>query len=204
MPGFYNEGEYDLAGFSVGIVDKDKIISGQNIGSGDVLIGLASSGVHSNGYSLVRKLFNLNGNGDKEKLERYIDSIECTVGEELIKPTRIYVNTVLNLVQDFNIKGISHITGGGFIENIPRMLPKNLSAIINKSNWEVPPIFNLLQSVGDISEPDMFNTFNMGIGMILCVDSAETDAIMKKLKDIGEKAHILGEVTEGEYGVKIC
>ena len=161
MPGFYNDDEYDLAGFAVGIVDKDKIIDGKNIKNGDVLIGLPSSGIHSNGYSLVRKLFNLNCNDDEKKLDRYIEAIGSTVGEELIKPTRIYVKTILNLIDKFSIKGICHITGGGFIENIPRMLPKQCRARIIKQSWEIQPIFGLLQNVGNIPEIDMFNTFNM-------------------------------------------
>ena len=204
MPGFYNDEEYDLAGFSVGVVDKDKIIDGKDIKNGDVLIGLPSSGIHSNGYSLVRKLFNLNGNDDEKKLDRYIETIGSTVGEELIKPTRIYVKTILNLIDKFNIKGICHITGGGFIENIPRMLPKQCRARIRKQSWEIQPIFGLLQNVGNIPEIDMFNTFNMGIGMVICVASSEVEGIINKLKETGERAYIIGEVTEGENGVELC
>ncbi|MGE4283912.1 MAG: phosphoribosylformylglycinamidine cyclo-ligase [Clostridia bacterium] len=204
MPGFYPEGEYDLAGFSVGIVDKEKIINGSRTKKGDLLIGLASSGIHSNGYSLVRKLFNLNGNDDDKKLGRYVGTLGCTAGEELLKPTRIYVKTLLDLIEKFPINAVSHITGGGFIENIPRMLPKGLKAKINKGSWNVLPIFDMLQSLGNVPERDMYNTFNMGIGMIMAVKASDADGIMKHLKDNHEKAFIIGEVIEGDNEVDIC
>ncbi|WHH58186.1 phosphoribosylformylglycinamidine cyclo-ligase [Petroclostridium sp. X23] len=204
MPGFYPDGEYDLAGFSVGIVDKNKIIDGSRTKKGDVLIGLASSGIHSNGYSLVRKLFNLNGNEDDKKLARYIEALGCTVGEELLKPTRIYVKTLLDLIEKFSVNAVSHITGGGFIENIPRMLPDGLRAKINKGSWEVLPIFKLLQDLGNISERDMYNTFNMGIGMLMAVEASQADEMLKYLKDKQENAFIIGEIIEGDNGVDIC
>ena len=204
MPGFYGEDEYDLAGFSVGIVDKDKMIDGTKVKEGNLLIGLPSSGVHSNGYSLVRRIFNINSNNDREKLEQYIDSLGAKVGEELLKPTRIYVKIVADLIEKFSINAISHITGGGFIENIPRMLPKNLKARIDKNSWDRPPIFDLIQSSGAVDERDMFNTFNMGIGMVLAVEETQGDQIIKHLKSIGEKAYIIGEVVEGTNEVKLC
>jgi len=203
MPGFYKENEYDLAGFAVGIVDKDKIIDGAKTKQGDVLIGLASSGIHSNGYSLVRRLFNLNGDDDRKKLDTYVEDIGCTVGEALLTPTRIYVKILQNLIEHFSVHAISHITGGGFIENIPRMLPYNLRAKIIKNSWDVLPIFTLLQSLGDIPERDMFNTFNMGIGMVFAVDETQADSAIKFLKENGEKAYIIGEVVEGENGVDL-
>ncbi|NLY42676.1 MAG: phosphoribosylformylglycinamidine cyclo-ligase [Clostridiaceae bacterium] len=204
MPGFYPEGEYDLAGFAVGIVEKDEIIDGSCTKKGDVLIGLASSGIHSNGYSLVRKLFNLNGYEDEKKLERYVESLGRTVGEELLTPTRIYVKPVLELMKKVPVHAIAHITGGGFIENIPRMLPENLCARVQKGTWDILPIFSILQSLGNISERDMFNTFNMGIGMVLAVESGQADTAVKILKDSGQTAYIIGEVTEGSNGVEIC
>ena len=203
MPGMYEEDEYDLAGFAVGIVDKDKIIDGAKTKQGDVLIGLASSGIHSNGYSLVRRLFNLNGDDDRKKLDTYVEDIGCTVGEALLTPTRIYVKILQNLIEHFSVHAISHITGGGFIENIPRMLPYNLRAKIIKNSWDVLPIFTLLQSLGDIPERDMFNTFNMGIGMVFAVDETQADSAIKFLKENGEKAYIIGEVVEGENGVDL-
>ena len=204
MPGFYNDEEYDLAGFSVGIVDKPKILDGKNIRAGNALIGLASNGIHSNGYSLARKIFNLNGDKDDVKLSRYIGSLGCTIGEELLKPTRIYVKPLLNIIKDYTAHAVSHITGGGFIENIPRMLPPDKSAVIKKGAWEIPQVFTLMQEIGRVSEQDMFNTFNMGIGMVLAVEANKADEIVKAFKKIGEKAYILGEVTEGENGVTIC
>ncbi len=204
MPGFYPEDEYDLAGFSVGIVDKERIIDGSKIQAGNVLIGLASSGIHSNGYSLVRKLFQLDGNEDEKKLNEYIDELGCTVGEELIKPTRIYVKTLQALIEKFPINAISHITGGGFIENIPRMLPENLQAKINKGSWDILPIFNVLKRLGDVQEKDMFNTFNMGIGMVLAIDASYADKAITFLNENNEKAYIIGEVVEGKNGVELC
>jgi phosphoribosylformylglycinamidine cyclo-ligase len=200
MPGFYTEGEYDIAGFAVGIVDKSKIINGSKIKEGDKLIGLESSGIHSNGYSLVRKLLNPN----KQKLNEFIDSFGSKLGEELLKPTKIYVKTILDLIEKFNINGICHITGGGFIENIPRMLPENLRAEINIGSWPVLPVFNLLQDIGEIGDQDMYNTFNMGIGMILAVDREVSDDIIKYLNEQNEQAYIVGEIKKGEAGLDLC
>ena len=198
MPGFYKEDEYDLAGFCVGIVDKSKIITGENIKEGDMLIGLPSSGIHSNGYSLVRKIV-----FEKEKMDidRHIPELGKTIGEELLIPTRIYVPVVLDLIDRFNIKGISHITGGGFYENIPRMLPKGLTAHIDTSTIKVPVIFHLLQKWGNIEKKEMYSTFNMGVGMVLAVDKAELDSIANYLKDKKEDFYILGEIKAGQEGV---
>jgi phosphoribosylformylglycinamidine cyclo-ligase len=200
MPGFYPDDEYDVAGFAVGIVDKKKVINGKSIKDGDKLIGLASSGLHSNGYSLVRKLLNPN----KEKMNEYVEVLGTTLGDELIKPTKLYVKTILDLKGKYEIKGISHITGGGFIENIPRMIPEGLRVKIKKGTWPVLPIFNLLQQLGEIKETDIYNTFNMGIGMVLAVDSSIADEIVKYLNNDNEQAYLIGEVVNGEAGVDIC
>ncbi|MFO7160615.1 MAG: phosphoribosylformylglycinamidine cyclo-ligase [[Clostridium] cellulosi] len=200
MPGFYPEDEYDLAGFCVGVVEKDKIIDRTKVKAGDALIGLASSGVHSNGYSLVRKIFGVS----ETKLKMYVDELSGTLGDTLLTPTKIYVKPVLKLIEKFRVNGISHITGGGFYENIPRMLPKGLEAVINKGSFDVPPIFELIKRTGNIPERDMFNTFNMGIGMCIAVDADDADAAVELLNAEGEKAYIIGEVASGEEGVKIC
>ena len=206
MPGFYDPEEYDLAGFCVGIVDKEDIIDGKSINAGDTLIGVASSGVHSNGYSLVRKVFDLNCEDEKAKeiLSVYYDELGKTLGEELITPTKIYVKTILSLNEKIKIKGISHITGGGFYENIPRMLKDNQSAKINKDSFEILPIFKLMMNKAGIPEKDMFNTFNMGIGLVMAVDPKDAKAAVDYLNSIGEKAYILGEVIEGNKEVEIC
>lgn len=203
MPGFYPEDEYDLAGFSVGIVEKSKITDGDRAKAGDKLIGIASSGIHSNGYSLVRKLFDLNGENAKANLSEYSEKLGKTVGEALLTPTRIYVKPLLKLIDEVGINTVSHITGGGFVENVPRMLPDNLKAVIHKGTWEVLPIFDVLQEKGNIPEPDMYNTFNMGIGMIVAVDADKAETAVKVLEDAGEKAYIIGELAEGEKGVEI-
>ncbi len=200
MPGFYPEDEYDMAGFSVGIVDRAKIIDGKNIKCGDKLIGIASSGIHSNGYSLVRKILNVK----KDGLNEFIQKLGCTLGEEILKPTKIYVKTILDIKDKFEIKGISNITGGGFIENIPRMIPEGLRVNINKGTWKALPIFDLLQNLGDVKERDMYNTFNMGIGMVLAVDSSIAEDVTTYLNDSGEDAYIIGEIVKGEAGVDIC
>ena len=200
MPGFYPVDEYDLAGFTVGIVDKNKIIDGKKIKAGDKLIGLPSSGIHSNGYSLVRKLINPTENNLKE----YVEKLGCTLGEELLKPTKIYVKTILDIIEKFEIKGISHITGGGFIENIPRMIPEGLRVKIQKGSWPVLPIFDLLRDLGNMADKDIFNTFNMGIGMILAVDPQKAEEIISYLDSQGEKAYVIGSIAEGEAGVDIC
>ena len=200
-PGLMPEEEYDLAGFAVGVVDEKDLITGENIKAGDVLVGIASSGVHSNGFSLVRKVFNVN----KENLYRYVDSLGMTLGEALITPTRIYVKA-LKSVKDAGvvIKGCSHITGGGFYENIPRMLPDGIGARINRNSYEVPPVFDLLQKTGNITDQMMYNTYNMGIGMVLCVDPADADKTMQALKAAGEKAYLIGETVAGEKEAVIC
>lgn len=201
MPGLYGTDEYDLAGFAVGIVDRKKIITGEKIKNGDVLIGLPSSGLHSNGFSLVRKLF---FDIKKYNIDQYIDELGSTLGEELIKPTKIYSNALVELNNKFNIKGISHITGGGFYENIPRMLPMGFKAIVNRKDFKIPPIFSLIQRLGDIEIDEMYSTFNMGIGIVMAVESTDVDSIIEFLEAKGEKAYIIGEITNGERGVSIC
>ncbi len=199
MPGFYPENEYDIAGFAVGVVDKKKIINGKTIAEGDTLIGLASSGLHSNGFSLVRKLLNLN----EEKVRKNISQLGTSIGEELLKPTRIYVKSILALKDRYNIKGICNITGGGFIENIPRMVPEGLRVKINLGSWPISPIFTLLQETGDISVGSIYNTFNMGIGMVLVVDSAISTNVIAFMESMGEKAYNIGEIIRGEAGVDL-
>lgn len=193
MPGFYKDNEYDIAGFSVGSVKKDKIIDGSKIKKGDVLIGLAGSGIHSNGFSLVRKIFG----EDKKTLLQYNDYLGGVLGDILLTPTRIYVKTVLGLIENFEIKGVAHITGGGFIENIPRMFPKGLTAKINLNSYEVPKIFKLMQEKSGLSKEKIYNTFNMGIGMVLAVDKSVADDVIKSAATFGDKACLLGEVVEG-------
>jgi len=200
MPGFYSEDEYDIAGFAVGIVDKSKIIDGSKIKEGDKLIGLASSGIHSNGYSLVRKLLNPN----KEKLNEYVNLLGSSLGEELLRPTRIYVKIILDLINKYEVKGIANITGGGFFENIPRMIPEGLRAEVKTGTWPVLPIFKLLQSTGDINDREMYNTFNMGIGMVLAVDAELAQEIVEYLNRDAEQAYIIGVVKKGEAGLDIC
>ncbi len=199
MPGFYGEGEYDMAGFCVGSVDKERIVNGSRIEAGDVLIGLASSGIHSNGFSLVRKLINM----DKKMLSTYIDALGKTMGEELLMPTRIYVKTVLSLMEQFDIKGAAHITGGGFIENIPRIFPSGLGADIRLGSWDMPPIFELLVSEAKLGASDAYNTFNMGIGMVLAVSPGLASNVMFAARDLGDNSFMIGTVTEGE-GIRLC
>lgn len=201
MPGFYNEDEYDLAGFAVGVVDKEKIITGSKIKEGDIILGLPSSGVHSNGYSLVRKII-----FEKENMsiDKYIEELGTTIGEELLKPTRIYTKIVSPLVEKFDIKGISHITGGGLYENIPRIIPEGLSANIDTGKIITPEIFNLLAKWGNISEKEMYSTFNMGVGMVLVVDSEELEGIIANLENQEEKYILLGKVEKGEEKVVLC
>lgn len=203
MPGFYPEDEYDLAGFSVGIVEKSKITDGDKAKASDKLIGIASSGIHSNGYSLVRKLFDLNGENARANLAEYSDALGMTVGEALLTPTRIYVKPLLKLIDEVGINTVSHITGGGFIENVPRMLPDGLKAVIHKGTWPVLPVFEMLCEKGNIPEADMYNTFNMGIGMIVAVDAGKADAAVKCLEAAGEKAYIIGELAAGAKDVEI-
>ena len=198
MPGFYEVGEYDIAGFAVGVVEKDEIIDGRNIKPGDVVIGLASSGVHSNGYSLVRKLFFDVMGWDKD---RYVEEFGKTLGEELITPTKLYVKPVLELKKDVEIKGIVHITGGGFTENVPRVLPDNVDVIIDKNSYPVLPVFKMMQKLGNIEDEEMYRTFNMGIGMMMVVNAADAEKAVEKLNSLGEKAYIIGKVVEGN---KVC
>ena len=199
-PGVMPEEEYDLAGFTVGIVDKDKIIDGSKMVPGDVIIGVASSGVHSNGFSLVRKVFGLT----KEKLETYYDELGCTLGEALLRPTRLYVKPALAAIEAADVKAISHITGGGFYENIPRMMKDGCTAKITRAAVPVLPIFDLIAKTGKIPERDMFNTFNMGVGLCMAVSTETADAAIKALNDAGEQAFVLGEVVEGDEGVILC
>ena len=198
-PGLMPEDEYDLAGFSVGIVDKDKILNPDTQKAGDVMIAIKSSGVHSNGFSLVRKVFDIS----EKTVGKYYDELGGTLGETLLTPTRIYVKPVLALLDSVKVKSISHITGGGFYENIPRSLPKNLSAYIKKSDVQILPIFDLIAKVGNVPEHDMFNTYNMGVGMTVVVDKSEADKAVEVLKANGEEAYILGELVESDEGVII-
>ena len=201
MPGFYPEDEYDLAGFAVGVVDEKNLITGASIKAGDVLIGIASSGVHSNGFSLVRKVFDVT----KENLNVYYEELGKTLGECLIVPTKIYVKALKSVKEDgVNIKGCSHITGGGFYENIPRMLPDGICAEVEKNSYEVPAIFKLLGKKGEIAEEIMYNTFNMGIGMVLAVDPADQDKAMEAIKAAGETPYVIGCTKAGEKGVVLC
>lgn len=199
MPGFYPIDEYDLAGFCVGIVDKKKIIDNKTIEVGDKVIGLKSSGVHSNGFSLVRKVFDVN----KENLNRYEESLGKTLGQALLEPTKIYVKPVLKLIEQVKVKGISHITGGGFYENMPRMLRNGVALKIDKNSYEVPAIFKLIMERGNIPERDMYNTFNMGIGMAIIVPENEVEKSLEILKQEGEEAYVIGEVIEGSKEIII-
>ena len=194
MPGFYPDGEYDLAGFCVGIVDKARAINGRRIEAGDALVGLASSGIHSNGFSLVRKLLIK----DDTDLSEKNDELGCSLGEELLRPTRIYARCMAHLTSRYELKGVANITGGGFVENIPRILPVGLSAKIALGSWPVQPIFRMLEQLGNIPRDSIYHTFNMGIGMVLAVDSEEADAVVCAANAAGEKAYIIGEVAKGE------
>jgi phosphoribosylformylglycinamidine cyclo-ligase len=196
MPGLYRENEYDLAGFAVGACEKQGIITGESIKAGDVLIGLASSGIHSNGYSLVRKVFN------NWSLIEYVDALGCTLGEELLKPTKIYVKPILSALKKYNLKGMAHITGGGFIENIPRMLPEGLGAELHEKGWQIPNIFKLISEVGQIDYSEMYNIFNMGIGMVIAVNKEEAAEVLAYFNAHGESAYEIGVVTE-KPGIEI-
>ena len=200
MPGFYPEDEYDLAGFAVGVVDEKDIISGKDLAEGDVLIGIASSGVHSNGFSLVRKVFEMT----KESLDTYYDELGKTLGEALLEPTKIYVKALKSVRKSgVRIKACSHITGGGFYENIPRMLKEDTRAVVKKDSYEVPAIFKLLQKTGDIDDHMMYNTYNMGIGMVIAVDPGDTEKALAALEAAGETAYEIGIITVGEKGVAL-
>ena len=200
-PGLMEEDEYDLAGFAVGVVDKKDLINGSDMKPGDVLIGMASSGVHSNGFSLVRKVFEMT----KESLDTYYDELGKTLGEALLAPTRIYVKA-LKAVKNagVKVKGCSHITGGGFYENIPRRLPDGVRAVVKKDSYEVPAIFKLMQKTGDIEEQMMYNTYNMGIGMVVAVDPADVEKTMAAMKEAGDTPYIIGQIEAGEKGVTLC
>ena len=200
-PGLMPEDEYDLAGFAVGVVDKKDLITGADLKDGDVLIGIASTGVHSNGFSLVRKVFEMT----KESLDTYYDELGKTLGEALLAPTRIYVQALKNVKEaGIRVKACSHITGGGFYENIPRMLPEGMHAVVKKDSYEVPAIFKLMQKTGNIEEQMMYNTFNMGLGMIVAVDTADVDKAMEAIKAAGDTAYVVGEIKAGEKGVTLC
>ena len=201
MPGFYPEDEYDLAGFAVGVVDQKDLITGANIKAGDTLVGIASSGVHSNGFSLVRSVFKM----DKETLDTYHEELGKTLGEALLAPTKIYVKTMKSIKKaGVTVKGCSHITGGGFYENVPRMLPEGAHAVIEKSSYVVPAIFRMLQKEGDIEEHMMYNTFNMGIGLVLAIDPKDVDTVLEAVKAAGETPYVIGHIEAGEKGVTVC
>ncbi len=201
MPGFYPEDEYDLAGFAVGVVDEKDLITGENIRPGDVLVGIASSGVHSNGFSLVRKIFDMTA----ESLNTYYEELGRTLGEALIEPTKIYVKALRSVREaGITIKGCSHITGGGFYENIPRMLPEGVNAHVKKDSYPVPPIFELMKRKGQLEEKLMYNTYNMGLGMVLALQPENADKAIAAIKAAGEEAYRVGEIKAGEKGVTLC
>lgn len=199
-PGLMPNEEYDLAGFTVGIGEKDKLVSGDKLASGNALIGVASSGVHSNGFSLVRKVFNIT----EERLGVHVAELGKTLGEELLTPTRIYVKPLLNLMDSVNVNAISHITGGGFYENVPRMLKEGTRAVIEKDSYPVLPIFDLLAKTGNIEEKMMYNTFNMGLGMVLAVDPSDVDKTMAAIREAGDTPYVVGRIEDGEKGVTLC
>lgn len=200
-PGLMPEDEYDLAGFTVGVVDKKDIITGEDLKAGDVLIGMASTGVHSNGFSLVRKIFKM----DKETLNTYHEELGKTLGEALLAPTRIYVKALKNVKEaGVRVKACSHITGGGFYENVPRMLPEGKHAVIKKDSYEVPAIFKMMEREGSVEEHMMYNTYNMGIGMIVAVDPADVEKTMEAMRAAGDTPYVIGEIKDGEKGVTLC
>ncbi len=201
MPGFYSEGEYDLAGFSTGVVDENKVLNNENVNEGDVLIALPSSGVHSNGFSLVRKVFNINSESFNDI---YVEELKDTVLNTLLTPTKIYVKPALAVLEEINVKSIAHITGGGFYENIPRALPKDKSVSINKKDVRVLPIFDLIQKTADIPDDNMYSTFNMGVGMVMIVSKEDAEKTIAILKENGEDAYILGNVVKGNGEVILC
>ena len=200
-PGLMPEDEYDLAGFTVGVVDKKDIITGEDLKAGDVLIGMASTGVHSNGFSLVRKIFKM----DKETLNTYHEELGKTLGEALLAPTRIYVKALKNVKEaGVRVKACSHITGGGFYENVPRMLPEGKHAVIKKDSYDVPAIFKMMEREGNVEEHMMYNTYNMGIGMIVAVDPADVEKTMEAMRAAGDTPYVIGEIKDGEKGVTLC
>ena len=200
MPGFYDEDEYDLAGFAAGICDRKDMIDTAAVTEGDVLIGLSSTGVHSNGFSLVRKVFPM----EKKALSKRYDELGCSLGEALLEPTRIYVKAVMELKKSVNIHGISHITGGGFYENIPRMLPDGKRAYLRKDSYDIPPIFDILRMEGNLSEDTLYHTFNMGLGMVMAVSSEDADKAVSILNDNGYRSVIVGEIKNGDKGIELC
>lgn len=201
MPGMYSEDDYDLAGFSVGIADKSKIISGQDVNSGDTLIGISSSGIHSNGYSFIRKIFL---EEYKYELTDYIEELEMTLGEALLIPTKIYVKLVMDLIKKYELKAIAHITGGGVIENIPRVIPNGLGIDIEKNSWEKPAIFKMIEKFNAIDEVELHKSFNMGIGLAIVVDSDKAEEIVSYLNESEKQAYIIGKVVDTHEGVKLC
>lgn len=205
MPGFYDPDEYDLAGFSVGIVDKDKIIDGSKLEAGNVIIGVKASGVHSNGYSLVRKVFRIDDTPEcAKRMNEYSQELGMTVGEALLTPTKIYVKSLLAAIEKADVRAVSHITGGGFIENVPRMLKEGTRARIDKNSFEVLPIFKMIQDLGNVSEQDMYNTYNMGVGLMFAVPKDQADRALEAVAAEGETAAVIGEIVSGEKGVDIC
>lgn len=194
MPSFYPDGEYDMAGFAVGIVDKEKVINGKNIKAGDVLIGLESSGVHSNGFSLIRKLFG----ETKSEIDVYDERLQKTYGEALLEPTRIYVKSILGLMQKVEVKGIAHITGGGFIENIPRVFPDGIGCEIDLNSYKLSPLYEIIKEKSGLKNEQLYNTFNMGIGMVVVVDKKDADLTIATLNELGEKAHLVGKTINGK------
>ena len=205
MPGFYDPEEFDLAGFSVGIVDKDKIIDGSKLEAGNVIIGVKSSGVHSNGYSLVRKVFRIDDTPEcAKRMREYSQELGMTIGEALLTPTKIYVKPLLAAIAKTDVRAVSHITGGGFIENIPRMLKEGTRAKIDKNSFEVLPIFKMIQDLGNVPERDMFNTYNMGVGLMFAVPADQADKAVAAIAAEGETAAVIGEIVSGEKGVDIC
>ena len=191
LPGFYNDGEYDLAGFTVGVVDRDAIIDGSSIQVGEVLIGIASNGLHSNGYSLARRIISERLEGG---LEAVLPELGESLGDALLRPTRIYVKSILNLLRDFTIQGMAHITGGGLLENVPRILPRHCKAVIRKDAWPKPPLFEILREAGNLEEKELFRTFNYGIGMVLVVRKDDADDILSRLHGLDEQAYVIGEI----------
>ena len=201
-PGMMPEEEYDLAGFTVGIVDEKNILDKKNVKKGDVIVGLASTGVHSNGFSLVRKVFDID---NAEVLGKYKDELNGkTLGEALLEPTQLYVKPILKLLEEVDVHSISHITGGGFYENVPRMLPEGKHAVVEKNSYPVPPIFTLMAREGNVDEHMMYNTYNMGLGMVLAVDPADVDKTMEAIKAVGDTPYVVGKITDGEKGVTLC
>ena len=200
MPGMYEEDEYDIAGFAVGVVDKTKIIDGSSVRKDDTVIGIASSGIHSNGYSLARRVFFELG---KLSPEDYVEEFGQTLGEEILKPTQIYAKTV-KAIENINIHGMAHITGGGLIENLPRILPEGLEFKINKGSWDVPQVFNMIQKIGRVEDGEMYRTFNMGIGYVIIAPEEEADGILKATEQQGVKSWVIGRISEGKGGVVFC